>query len=169
MTDRGLFDGAAIIDALAEGKVESVIIGGLAVIAHGYERATDDIDIVPAPDRENLARLASVLERLEYRVYGMDEFEPEEVVHPDLDSLLAGGSWVLATKYGGLDILQNPEPDLDYDELRRHALTDTVFGRDVQFCGYEHLVAMKQAAGRPGDLDDLQRLRAIRDEPEPSD
>ncbi len=163
MSDRGVFEGAAIIGALADGRVDFIVIGGLAVIAHGYARTTDDIDIVPGPDRENLARLAAVLKRLDYRIHGVDEFEADELVHPDLENLLAGRSWVLATQYGGLDILQNPEPDLDYESLRRRAFIDTVFGHRVQFCGYDDLVAMKEAAGRPGDLKDLQRLRALRD------
>jgi hypothetical protein len=39
-----------------------------------------------------------------------------------------------------------------------------VFGHQVRFCGYEHLVAMKEAAGRPEDLLDLERLRQARGE-----
>jgi hypothetical protein len=164
LTDRGRFDGRAIIEALREGGVQFVVIGGLAVGAHGHLRTTNDVDIVPAPDRENLARLASVLSGLDYRVYGMEEFDPSELVHPDLEGLLAGGSWVLATKHGGLDILQLVAPDLDYAALSEEAITETVFGVSVRFCSYGHLVAMKEAAGRPQDVADLHALREIRGE-----
>jgi hypothetical protein len=41
-----------------------------------------------------------------------------------------------------------------------------VFGVRVRFCGFENLIAMKGAAGRPSDAVDLQRLRAIRGEAE---
>jgi hypothetical protein len=158
------FDGHALVDALIDAEVEFVAIGGFAVIAHGYSRMTDDLDIVPAPDEQNLARLAAMLQNLDYRIVGTDELDPDELVHPDLEGLLAGGSWVLTTKHGGLDILQLVEPDLEYEALAREAITEEIYGRPVRFCGYRHLVAMKEAAGRPQDLADLVRLRAIRGE-----
>jgi len=34
---------------------------------------------------------------------------------------------------------------------------------EVRFCGFDHLVAMKEAAARPEDMIDLQRLRESRD------
>lgn len=153
-----------MVRALVEGGVEFIIIGGIAVNAHGFERKTDDLDIVPAPDAENLSRLAAVVRDLDYQIYGTDEFHPDELVHPDLEGLLAGGSWVLITKHGGFDILQYVEPGLEYEDLAAEAITEKVFGYDVQVCGHRHLVAMKEAAGRTQDMSDLQRLRKIRGE-----
>lgn len=164
LSDRGLLDGKALVGALVEGGVEFIVIGGIAVNAHGHLRRTDDVDIVPAPDRENLARLASVVKDLDYTIYGTDEFDPDELVHPDLEGLLAGGNWVLLTKYGGFDILQYVEPDLDYEALAEEAITADVFGFKARLCGYRHLVAMKQAAGRTQDLVDIERLREARGE-----
>jgi len=37
-------------------------------------------------------------------------------------------------------------------------------GLDVRIVGYEGLVALKENAGRPEDLIDLERLRQARDE-----
>jgi hypothetical protein len=39
--------------ALAAGNVRFVVVGGYAVAAHGYERATRDVDIVFATDLES--------------------------------------------------------------------------------------------------------------------
>jgi len=50
-------------------------------------------------------------------------------------------------------------PDLEYEDLDSAAVEDEVFGRRVRFCGFKHLIAMKEAAGRPEDEIDLQRLR----------
>jgi hypothetical protein len=44
--------------------VRFVLVGGLAVNAWGYLRATRDVDFVPDPDAENLARLDAVLRDL---------------------------------------------------------------------------------------------------------
>lgn len=56
----------AILRELVEAGVEFLLIGGVAVGYHGHVRATKDVDVVPAPDRENLERPLDVtdLERL---------------------------------------------------------------------------------------------------------
>lgn len=48
----------AILNTLAENGVAFVLIGGLALGAHGVVRGTKDVDIVPDPDRPNLERLS---------------------------------------------------------------------------------------------------------------
>jgi hypothetical protein len=59
-----------LIAALSDGGVEYVLIGGLAVGAHGYPRATKVVNIVPAPDDGNLDRLPSVLRVIEAHNFG---------------------------------------------------------------------------------------------------
>jgi hypothetical protein len=54
-------------------------------------------------------------------------------------------------------------PDLEYADLDSAAVEDEVFGHRVRFCGFDHLIAMKEAAGRPEDEIDLRRLRESRD------
>ncbi len=157
-------DGRSLLAALVASEVEFVVIGGLAVGAHGFPRATKDIDIVPSPEPSNLQRLATLLDELRYEIIGVEEFDPDEVVRPDLEGLLGGGSWVLRTRFGRLDILQHVEPELEYAALRADSFEDVVFGQAVRFCGYEHLIAMKEAAGRDQDLVDLARLRELRDD-----
>ena len=49
-----------LLRRLSEGAVDFVLVGGLAVNAWGVIRGTKDVDIVAAPDTENLERLAGV-------------------------------------------------------------------------------------------------------------
>lgn len=153
-----------LLEALVGAGVDFIVIGGLAVAAHGHPRATMDIDIVPAPEEANLARLATVLRDLDYEIAGVEEFDPDEVVQPDLEGLMAGGSWVMITKHGGLDVMQEVAPELDYRALSEEAVEDELFGVRIRFCGYRHLVAMKNAAGRPQDVADIEALREARGE-----
>ena len=51
----------AIFEALARHEVDYLVVGGIAVLVHGYPRLTFDVDIVPSPDAGNLARLAETL------------------------------------------------------------------------------------------------------------
>jgi hypothetical protein len=50
------------------------------------------------------------------------------------------------------------EADDLYAELDREALSGSVEGIAVRVCSLDHLRAMKRAAGRPQDLEDLKRL-----------
>lgn len=151
-----------LLRALADHRVEFIVIGGFAVIAHGYVRATKDLDIVPDPDPENLARLADALSTLNARVRGMEDFDEDELPQPDREGLALGGNFVLDTDGGRLDILQAVEPELTYAELAPNALTVTALGREIRVCGYRDLVAMKTAADRDEDRLDLKRLREAR-------
>jgi hypothetical protein len=156
-------DVSGLLAALEGAEVRFVVIGGFAVGAHGYLRATKDLDIVPDPDPENLSRLAALIADLDATVLGMEEFTEDEVVQPDSDGLAMGGNFVLATSHGRLDIMQLVGPDLEYADLDAAAVEDEVFGHRVRFSGFDHLVAMKEAAGRPEDELDLKRLRESRD------
>ncbi len=75
-----------------------------------------------------------------------------------------GGNFVLTTKHGRFDVMQLVSPDFEYSDLAGAAIEDEVFGHPVRFCGYEHLVAMKEAAGRDQDLIDLGKLREARED-----
>jgi hypothetical protein len=154
-----------LIAALTDGGVDHVLIGGLAVGAHGFPRATKDVDIVPAPGEANLVRLASVLRELEARNYGTGDFDPAEFPFDPLDpdDLRAGGNFVLATRLGRLDIMQwvpGIPGDLAFEHLTRNAVETSLGGRTVRVCSREDLVAMKRAAGRTQDLLDLEQLGA---------
>jgi predicted nucleotidyltransferase len=53
-----------ILRALAQEKVEYILIGGFAVILHGLARLTSDIDIFIKPEKENLQRLKMALKEV---------------------------------------------------------------------------------------------------------
>jgi hypothetical protein len=149
--------------------VDFIVVGGYAVAAHGFPRATKDIDICPDPSSENLARLADALSALDAEPLGLDDFLPGEFERrPDLEGLAAGGNWVLATRYGRLDLMQHldglGEDGGGWTELRPKATRRSFLGHQCFFCGYEDLIAMKSAADRAQDRVDVATLRAARHE-----
>jgi predicted nucleotidyltransferase len=154
-----------ILEALAREGVEFLIIGGVAVGFHGYVRATKDVDIVPAPDSGNLARLARVLGALDAQIEGAEEFKDDELPDPlDPEALALGGNWVLRTRLGRFDIMQWIGDDALWARLSPAAIETEVGGLTVKVVSYDGLVALKEHAGRPEDLLDLQRLREARGE-----
>jgi len=148
-----------------------VVVGGLAVNAHGVIRSTKVLDICPAPDRPNLARLAGLLRELDVRHEGAGDFGPQELpFDPTRDEDLAeGGNFRLVTPHGLLDLMQWI-PGIDaaqaYATLAGDAETATAFGVHVKVCSLEHLRLMKRTAGRPQDLVDLEDLAAAHPEGE---
>lgn len=50
-----------IVETLSDGGVDYVIIGGVALVAHGSARTTEDIDICYAREPANIAALAAAL------------------------------------------------------------------------------------------------------------
>ncbi len=159
------FDGAALLSALSKRGIRHVIVGGFAVIAHGVMRTTKDLDICPDPDPGNMKRLAALLTDAEAMQLGVGDegFEPEEMpLDPRrADDLAQGGNFRLKTIYGSLDIMQwlaGIDAEHAYPALAADAVEGTVAGIPVRVASLDNLRRMKQAAGRPQDLEDLRKL-----------
>lgn len=145
-----------LIGVLAAHHVDYVVIGGFAAIAHGSPRATRDLDIVAAPDNDNLARLLAALRDLE-----ADRLLPDRPPHPVTTAdvaTLALGTLHAATRAGALDVVGRPAGAPAYEQLAAHAVAVLVGEHEVRVAGLDHLIAMKRAAGRPLDLQDIADL-----------
>lgn len=161
-----------ILATLVGHQVEFLLVGGLAVGHHGYPRATKDVDIVPAPDAENLERLWAALVELEARTLALGDFRPEELPAPlSLGALTQGANWDLSTTHGRLDILQYLEGALenreDYARLRAGAVPDRYHFGTVWVAGYDDLIDLKTLAGRDQDLTDIRALREANEDTAP--
>ena len=146
-------------------EIAHIIIGGVAVAAHGYPRPTMDLDVVPDPERGNLTRLAAALRALHAVPAEGNEFASAEfpMDATQVEDLVAGGNFRLDTDLGPLDVMQwiaGIEADNLYAELAPSALAFSLDDLPLHYCGLGHLRAIKQAAGRPRDLDDLEHLPA---------
>lgn len=152
-----------LLERLVVAEVRFVLVGGLAVNSWGYVRGTDDANIVPDPDPENLARLAVALEEVGGRV----EVRGRRLAPNALSvSLKAGDKTFVATDLGYLDVLQGLPQIPRYAELDADA-HDADLGVPVRVCSLDHLLAMKRAADRPSDRIDLDALEAAHGESSP--
>jgi Nucleotidyl transferase AbiEii toxin, Type IV TA system len=153
-----------LLAALVDGGVAFVVIGGFSLAAHGIVRATKDIDIIPDPERANLRRLTEVLRGIDAEPLLAADFDAAEIgVALDADGLALGGNWVLRTRFGRLDVMQDVAGVRGYAALRARAVTAEL--PDVgplAFAGLEDLVAMKAAADRPQDRLDIADLERVR-------
>jgi hypothetical protein len=148
------FDGQEILRVLGTHQVDFVIVGAVAVQAHGYIRSTLDLDIIARPTALNLSRLAEALADL--------EAEPRRA---GTRMRLTDPHWLrraavvpMVTRAGWLDVLNVERSGRPYDELRARALTIELRGLKVAVVGLGDLIRMKKAAGRPQDLADIEAL-----------
>ncbi len=163
MTPEAALDPIPLLGALQRAGVRHIVVGGFAVNAHGYLRTSADLDIVPDPEWTNLERLAALLLELEARPADGGDFARNEMPADPTDprDLARGGNFRLTTRVGALDVMQwlaGVDAEDVYDELAAEAVSGEVAGVPVEVCGLRHLRAMKAAAGRPRDLDDLANL-----------
>lgn len=146
-------DVARLLGALAD--VRYVLIGGFAVIAHAGVRTTEDVDIVPAPDSDNLTLLGNALAAIDARLTR----DPERTVDPELRLELAQGkSLSMSTLHGEIDIVQRLPGVPRFADLERSASRVKAFGVDLLVASRADLIEMKRSRGSAQDLADIEAL-----------
>lgn len=155
------FDLRALLEALHDHDVRFVVIGGIAVGAHGFVRATEDLDLVPDPDHENLQRLTAALAQLDSTLptVGGRPFDPAT----DAGVIRRGGNVTATTKFGALDVVQRAQGVPSYTQLTEDAVDSELLGIPVRICSLANLRAMKQTQSRTRDLLDLENLPDSKD------
>ena len=128
--------------------VEFVIIGAAAFPIHGYARATLDIDVFIRPDLENAQRAHAALAEFGY---DLSELTPEEL----LKNKVLIRQYVVA-----LDVHPFVR-GVEFTEVWDHRVMDRFGSVEVPFASLEDLIAMKRAAGRPKDVEDLRVLERL--------
>lgn len=147
----------SLLGVLVRNEVAFVVVGGVAVGAHGFARMTLDLDLVPDPERGNLERLVTALSQMGATIPSGARFDPARHAM----ALRRGQNATLTTDQGGLDIVQRLEGVPPYSRLHEQAVATHVGEVPVLVCSLGHLRAMKSVAGRPQDLADLARLPDI--------
>ena len=158
----------AVAQVLNNAGVRYLIAGGLAVNAHGYLRLTQDVDLVIQLRTENVIPAFSALASLGYRPtvpVTAAQFADEKT---RLGWIADKGMKVLnlySTLHPHTTVDVFVSEPFPFDAEYGIALTgEIVPGVNVRFVSIPTLIKMKEAAGRPKDLDDIQHLRWILDE-----
>jgi hypothetical protein len=150
------FDLRALLELLHKREIRFVVIGGVAVAAHGYVRGTEDLDLVPDTDPANLERLASALDELESTLPTAKDRRFDPVT--DAGVIRRGGNVTADTSFGGLDVVQRASGVPSYSQLDADAVETELLGIPVRVCSLARLRGMKEAQGRAQDKADLENL-----------
>lgn len=148
-----------LIETLVDGQVEFVVVGGVAVIAHGHTRLTEDLDICYRRSDANHARLCAAVAPLRPTLRGAPKDLPFVF---DVRTVRSGLNFTLETEAGDLDLLGEVTGVGGYEQMIGDSLPLQLYGRRVPVISLTLLERAKRAAGRAKDLPDLEAIRAIK-------
>ncbi len=158
----------AIVGALNAAQVRYLIAGGLAVIAHGHVRLTKDVDLIVDFETSNLHRAIGALSGLGYRPIVPVPFEEfadagkrQEWIR-DKNALVF---MVFSDQHPTARIDLFIDAPLDFGEaFQRAVFLEVSPAVRASFVGIEDLISLKKQAGRPLDLDDVEKLNFLQAE-----
>ncbi len=153
------FSAGNLLRTLAQHGVDFVVVGAVAMVAHGSGRSTQDLDICFAPDTANMDALGAALIELAATLRGVQDRVP---FVPDGATLRRLSVVTLDTREGPIDLLREPSGAPPYEELRRRAMRIELDGVAVLIASLDDLESMKRAANRPKDRLDLEEIEVIR-------
>jgi hypothetical protein len=156
---------AELLQSLADGQVQYVLVGGLAVQLHGFLRATFDIDLVLAMNDANLVRFIAVA-----NAYGLQPGIPVPI--ESIRNAAQIDQWhrekgmltfsLREPQMGGSVIDVLVRPDVAFERLMASAVKGNLSGRKVFIASIDDLLEMKRIANRPKDRLDIEALEKIK-------
>lgn len=156
-------DPQCLFSTLAEHEVDYVLIGGLAAVLHGSTAMTNDADILPDSDIENLERLGRALTALNARL--RVDGDPDGIPFDPHPSLIASMAMLnMTTRCGDLDLTFTPSGLDGYPGVSERSVTFHVGELHIRVAALADIIRSKEAADRPKDHATLPILHALQEE-----
>lgn len=155
----------AIFRALQEAQARYLVVGGIAVMAHGYARFTEDLDLVLDLSPEPLLRALTALESLGY--HPMISAPIRDFANPDLRR-----DWTENRNMKVFSLVSDRYPDVTIDiftkepfafeaEYARGEVRELASNVNAFVVAVPALIALKLTADRHKDRDDIEQLRKL--------
>ncbi len=141
-----------ILNALLHNQVEFLMIGGYAVIFHGYERTTGDMDLWLQPMNENKEKVIKALAGVGFASNDLNELSKLDFSKPIVFSI------------------GNPPEKIDFmtlinqvsfDEAYRNRTSIPLEGLQIPVINLKELILSKINTGRAKDAADVEELQKI--------
>jgi len=139
-----------MLQALLDEKVEFLLVGAYALAAHGYPRATMDIDIWVMPAPQNADAVLRAIRRFGAPLNHAtrDDFEREGTV------------FQIGVAPRRIDII-TAASGLRFEDAFQHSIAVDIEGLEVRVPSVDDLVRNKRATGRTKDLADAEALEEL--------
>ncbi len=160
----------AIVRALNTVEARYLVVGGLAVAAHGYGRVTFDIDLVLQLQPENVHKAIRALESLGYKPFV--PVQASDFADPAIRQM-----WIEEKKMVVFQLYSDQHPEtridlfvaepFDFDAEYNKALVEEFLPEyPVRFVCAETLIHMKELANREKDMEDVRQLKILIEKPD---
>ncbi len=140
-----------ILLALADEKVRYLLVGAYALAAHGYPRATMDIDIWVMPSSQNADAVMRALRRFGAPLHNLTK----EDLQKD------GTIFQIGVAPRRIDLITTAS-GLKFEETYRRSLCVSIEGIEVHVPSIDDLIRNKMASGRTTDLADAEVLESFK-------
>jgi Nucleotidyl transferase of unknown function (DUF2204) len=133
---------------LNQNQVEYMIVGGLAVNYHGFQRATGDIDIWYNPNEVNYEKLLKSI-----RNFGFETTDLEDQKYYKVKGVIN-----LPLERFTIQFLSIIHGKFSFEDAYRQAEVFKVVEHKGKVMSYDYLIKNKIMARRPKDLEDIRQL-----------
>lgn len=153
-----------ILTSLIKAKVKFLVVGGIAMNAHGLARSTFDLDLVVFLKKENILRFSRIMKKLGYESkipVNPDDFADEQIRKKWIEdkNMVVFSYRHQKNMMDVVDVfVDHPFP---FDEMWREGKVIRFSGHALRIAGLKHLMKMKQKASRPKDEMDIRYLGSI--------
>jgi len=134
--------------------VKYIVIGGCAVILHGYYRTTHDIDLLVDPSPENIAKIKEVF----YKIFQSDDafrINDSDIMHYTVVRFAPEGTEAAIDLVGRIGDVSYEKASEDIEKMKLEEI-------EVPLCGLSTLIETKKGV-RPKDKEDLLFLLGKKD------
>lgn len=141
-----------MLQCLSAEDVKFLLVGAYAMAAHGYPRATMDIDLWVMPSPDNAAAVLRALRQFGAPLQGLSlsDLQKDDTV------------FQIGVAPRRIDILTGAS-GLRFDEAFQHSSPIEIEGLQIRIPSITDLIRNKRASGRTKDLADAEALEALRD------
>ncbi|HEY2810667.1 MAG TPA: DUF6036 family nucleotidyltransferase [Rhabdochlamydiaceae bacterium] len=144
--------------ALEKANVPYAIVGGHAVALHGAIRGTVDVDVVIEWSLKNLQNTENAFKKI-----GLVSLIPitAEALFHFRDEYIQNRNLIAWNFYESSNPLNQVDLVINYDFSARNAKKIETSQGAIRILSLSELIKMKEAAGRPQDLEDVKALKNL--------
>jgi predicted nucleotidyltransferase len=140
-----------MLHALSDEKVKFLLVGAYALAAHGYPRATMDIDIWVMPSPQNADAVLRALRRFGAPLHNLTKEDLQQ----------DGTLFQIGVAPRRIDIV-TAASGLQFEEAYERSLSVNIEGIEVHIPSIDDLIRNKRASGRTKDLADAEALEFLK-------
>lgn len=140
-----------MLQCLSDEGVRFLLVGGYALAAHGYERATKDMDFFVWADNDNATRLLNALQKFGAPLHDVTE----------RDFAYSGTVFQIGVPPERIDIITSID-GVSFEDAYQRRESRKLDGIDVPVIALDDLITNKRVSARPQDLIDVRKLEKLR-------